>query len=100
MLLAEEIFQRVDHTFLAGQLAFPFLTAQGRLRGHSGVPDESVVVAERMLAAARDHQRSLHTPADYTVVERSAFERGKPASKSAVRRSSVVPDSRDAAAIA
>jgi hypothetical protein len=30
MLLAEEIFQRVDHTFLAGQLAFPFLTAQGR----------------------------------------------------------------------
>jgi phosphoglycerate kinase len=75
MLLAEEIFQRVDHTFLAGQLAFPFLTAQGRLRGHSAVPDESVVVAERMLAAARDHQRSLHTPADYTVVERSAFER-------------------------
>ena len=75
MLLAEEIAARVDHTFLAGQFAFPFLIANGRLRSHAAVTEEIVVIAERMLAAARDRKHTLHTPADYTVVEHSAFGR-------------------------
>jgi phosphoglycerate kinase len=75
MLLAEEIFERVDHTFMAGQLALPFLIVNGRLRGHAAVTDETLVIAERMLATTRRLKHSVHTPADYTVVERQAFER-------------------------
>jgi phosphoglycerate kinase len=75
MLMAEEIAGRVDHAFVAGQLAFAFLMVNRRLRSHPAVTDEITVIAERMLATARDRKHTIHTPADYTVVERSAFER-------------------------
>ncbi|HEX7230803.1 MAG TPA: phosphoglycerate kinase [Candidatus Binatia bacterium] len=75
MLLAEEIFERVDHAFIAGQLALPFLMVNRRLHSHAAVTDETLVIAERMLATARRLKHSVHTPVDYTVVERQAFER-------------------------
>ena len=75
LLLAEEIAGRTDRTLVAGQLVFPLLIAKGSIRSNAAVTEEMVGIAERMIAAARQHKRMLHTPADFTVVERGAFER-------------------------
>jgi phosphoglycerate kinase len=75
ILLGVEIAGRVDHTFVAGQLALPFLIVNRSLRSHAAVTDDIMIIAERMLAAARDRKHTLHTPADYRVVEHSAFGR-------------------------
>jgi phosphoglycerate kinase len=75
LLLAEEIAGRTERTLVAGQLVFPFLITKGSIRSNAAVTEEMVGIAERMIAAARQHKRMLHTPADFTVVERSAFER-------------------------
>ena len=75
LLLAEEIAERSDETLLGGEMALPFLVARELLRRHAAVTGEMVVIAERMMAAARDKKRQLATPLDFTVVDEKTFER-------------------------
>ena len=75
LLLAEEIARRSDRTFVAGQLALPFLIARELLLSSPAVTEEMVSVAQRMMAEARTDKRVINTPADFTVVDRNTFER-------------------------
>jgi len=82
LLLAEEIARRSDRTFVAGQLALPFLIAKELLLSSPAVTEEMVSIALCMMAAARTEKRVVNTPADFTVVDRKTFERlsrGEPA---------------------
>ena len=75
LLLAEEIARRSDRTFVAGQLALPFLIARELLLSSPAVTEEMVSIAQRMMAEARTDKRVINTPADFTVVDRNTFER-------------------------
>src|SRR6266850_3899514 len=75
LLLAEEIARRSDRTFVAGQLALPFLIAKELLLSSPAVTEEMVSIALCMMAAARTEKRVVNTPADFTVVDRKTFER-------------------------
>jgi 3-phosphoglycerate kinase len=75
LLLAEEIARRSDRTFVAGQLAFPFLIARELLLSSAAVTEEMVAIAQRMMAEARADKRVINTPADFTVVDKKTFER-------------------------
>ena len=75
LLLAEEIARRSDRTFVAGQLALPFLIAKELLLSSPAVTEEMVSIAQRMMAEARTEKRVVNTPADFTVVDRKTFER-------------------------
>jgi len=68
LLLAEEIAGRTERTLVAGQLVFPFLITKGSIRSNAAVTEEMVGIAERMIAAARQHKRMLHTPDRKSVV--------------------------------
>jgi phosphoglycerate kinase len=75
LLLAEEIVKRADRTLIAGQLAFPFLIARELLLSSAAVSEEMVTIAERIMREARDNERRVSTPADFTVVDKATFER-------------------------
>jgi 3-phosphoglycerate kinase len=74
-LLVEEIVRRADRTLIAGQLVFPFLVARELLLSSAAVTEEMVTIAERIMREARDNNRSIDTPADFTVVDKATFER-------------------------
>jgi phosphoglycerate kinase len=75
MLLAETIARSAHRTLIAGQMAFPFMIARSVLAGRPAITPEMIIIAERMMAEARDNKRDLNTPGDFTVVDRKAFER-------------------------
>jgi phosphoglycerate kinase len=75
LLLAEEIARRSDNLFVAGQLAKAFLVASGILPGSEVVAQEMVAIAERMITEASEDKRDITTPVDFTVVDKSTFER-------------------------
>jgi len=75
MLLAEEIARRAERTLIAGQMAFPFMIARGLIAQRPAVTPEMIIIAERMMAEARDSKRELNTPSDFTVADRKTFER-------------------------
>jgi phosphoglycerate kinase len=75
MLLAETITRSAHRTLIAGQMAFPFLVARSLIAYRPGVTPEMIIIAERMMAEARDNRRDLNTPSDFTVVDRKTFER-------------------------
>jgi phosphoglycerate kinase len=75
LLLAEEIARRSDRTFVAGQLALPFLIAKEFLLSSPAVTEEMVSIAQRMVAEARVDKRVINTPVDFTVVDRKTLER-------------------------
>jgi phosphoglycerate kinase len=75
LLLVEEIVRRADRTLIAGQLVFPFLVAQELLLSSAAVTEEMVTIAERIMREARDNNRSINTPVDFTVVDKATFER-------------------------
>jgi phosphoglycerate kinase len=75
LLLAEEIVRRADRTLVAGQLVLPFLVARELLPSSAAVNEEMVTIAERIIREARDNDRCVNTPADFTVVDKVTFER-------------------------
>ena len=75
LLLVEEIARCSDRTFVAGQLALPFLIARELLLSSPAVTEEMVSIAQRMMAQARADKRVINTPVDFTVVDRRTFER-------------------------
>lgn len=75
LLLVEQIARCSDRTFVAGQLALPFLIARELLLSSPAVTEEMVSIAQRMMAEARADKRVINTPADFTVVDRKTFER-------------------------
>lgn len=75
LLLAEAVARRVERTYIAGQLALPFLIARGMIAANPAVTDEMLAIAQRVMTEARESKRALNTPADYTAVTTRAFER-------------------------
>ena len=75
LMLLEDIAASCERTFVGGQLALPFLVARKVIPRRAPVSEETVVMAERAMTAARLHDRVLATPADYIVTDRRTFER-------------------------
>jgi phosphoglycerate kinase len=75
LLFAEEISRRSESMFVAGQLSFPFLIAQGFVPGNAVVSDEMVKIAERMMTEAHANKRDINTPVDFTVADKVTFEK-------------------------
>ncbi|HXG64418.1 MAG TPA: phosphoglycerate kinase, partial [Blastocatellia bacterium] len=77
LAMVEVIARRSDVLLLGGELCLPFLIAQGHDAGGAEVTGEMVMLAERILSAARRGKREIDTPLDFMTIRKAELERMK-----------------------